>query len=214
MLLWVMIIIGILVAWFGVKKGFFVMFTTLFNLMFAIFISVLSTQRLMYFSSGYETSAYYAAGTVFLLFIFVFGFLQIFTYYYILRNRDEYFPGVFDKVGSAVIGFLCGYTVCCLLVLIICVMPFSVSGQVDWLCTRDNMKKLSVPGVQKVCNFLGWYSLHCFDGNSERQVRHLLTLAHISEENEEGIQPSFENIEEIIDDSKEGKTLKDYAPGG
>ena len=214
MLLWAMIIISLSVAWLGVKKGFFVMFATFFNLMFAIFISVLSTQKLMHYSSGYETSAYYAAGTVFLLFVFTFGLLQIFAYFYILQNRDEYFPWIFDKVASAVIGFLCGYTLCCLLVLIICVMPFSTNRQVGWLCTRDTMKEISRPGIQKVCNFLGWYSLHCFDGNSEGQIQHLLSLAHDPEETEEGIRPSLENIEEIIDDSKEGATLKESAPDG
>ncbi len=176
MLLWVMIIISLLFTWLGIKKGFFVMFATLFNLMFAIFISVLSTQKLMHFSSGYETSGYYAAAMVFLLFILVFGALQVFACFCILQDRDEYFPRILNKVGSAIIGFLCGYIICCLLVLIFCVTPYSTRGQVDWLSTRDNMEKLSVPGVQKVCNFLGWYSLHCFDGNSEKAIDHLLTL--------------------------------------
>ena len=214
MLLWVIIIISLSVAWVGLKKGFFVMFTTLFNLMFAIFISVLSTQRLMHFSSGYETSGYYAAAMVFLLFILVFGVLQVFACFCILQDRDEYFPRILDKVGSAIIGFLCGYIICCLLVLIFCAMPCSTCEQVNWLSTRDNMEKLSVPGVQKVCNFLGWYSLHCFDGNSEGQIHHLLTLANANEETEEEIKLSPEGIEDIIDDSKEGATLKEYAPGG
>lgn len=210
MLLWIMIITSLLFAWLGFKKGFLVMFATLFNLMFAIFISVLSTRGLMRLSSGYEMSAYYAATTLFLVFLLTFGVLQVFAYYYILQNREDYFPWLFEKVGSVVMGALCGYVICCLIILIVCIMPCSVHGKVDWLCTRNNMEKLSVPGIQKVCNFLGWYSLHCFEGNSEGEIQYLLTLENVAEE--EQAFPLFENAEGIIDDSTEIGTPENNAP--
>ena len=94
-------------------------------------------------------------------------------------------------------GFLCGYVICSLIILAVCVMPCSMHGRIDWLCTRDNMQKMSVPGVRKVCNFLGWYSLHCFDGDSEREIDYLLTLEDDAEADQ---TPESPTLDTILDD--------------
>lgn len=177
MFLWIIIIVSIVFAWIGYKKGLFVMFATLFNLMFATFIAVLSTPKLLSMSTGYESSGYYAAAGVVLLFILVFGLLQLTAWFYFLRDAEGLFPKLVDKAGAVILGALSGYVICCLLFLTICVMPCSVGNPDDPLAGRSQMQALSVPGVERVCNFLGWYSLHCFEGNSEKAVAHLLALA-------------------------------------
>ena len=186
MLLWLMILVGVLGAYLGYKKGFFVMFATLFNLMFAIFIAVLSTPRLMSFSAGYEQSGYYAAASVFLLFVLVFGVLEFFACLYFLRDCEGIFPKLFDKIGAVIFGFLSGYLLCCLIVFGFCIMPCSSDSHVGKFCARDKLESLSVPAVRKVCNFLAWYSLHCFEGNSEKTIEHLLTLG----EGNAGLEPA------------------------
>lgn len=198
MLLWLVILISLSTAWLGYKKGFYVMFATLFNLMFAMFAAVLSTRLLMGLSSGYERSGYYAAATMMLMFVLLFGLLEILAVFYFFQNRDDYFPMLLDKIGSVVFGFLCGYVACSFVILAICIMPCSIHGKVDWLCTRDNMQKLSVPGVRKVCNFLGWYSLHCFDGDSERELGYLLSLEEESpdESDDPGLDQNIEALPE------------------
>ncbi len=203
MLLWLVIIISLLCAWIGSKKGFYVMFATLFNLMFAVFMSVFLTRWLMHYSSGYEASAYYAAITLLLVFVLLFGVLEAFACLYILRSKEDYFPKLFDKAGSVVLGFLCGYVICALLILILCVMPCSIHGKVDWLCTRDKMREISVPGIRKVCNFLGWYSLHCFDGDSEREIDYLLTLEDRKPPEKPPASPTLESILEQEETSEE-----------
>lgn len=181
MILWLMIIIGLAVAFLGLKKGFFFMFAALFHMMFAIFIAVLTTPMLLAMSPGFESSGYYAAGCILILFVLIFGVLHGFGWYFFLRDREDFFPKMLEKAGGAVFGFLCGYTFCSVLLLALCIMPCS-RGQIDWLCTRENLQKLSTPGVFNVCNFLGWYSLECFDGNVERAVDQLLTLNDPKEE--------------------------------
>lgn len=200
-----MIIISLLFAWLGFKKGFFVMFATLFNLMFSVFIAVLSTRALMRLSSGYETSGYYAAATLFLMSVLIFGVLQFFACYYVLKNREDYFPKIFDKAGATVLGFLCGYIICCLLVLMVCVMPCSQCGKADWFCTRKNMEKLSIPGIRKVCNFLGWYSLHCFEGDSEREISQLLELSETTDE-VGTVFPYIEAVENAVQDPMQSES--------
>ena len=199
MLVWLIILVSLIFAFVGLKKGLYVMFATLFNLMFAIFISVLSTPWLLNFSPGFERSGYYAATSIFLMFILVFGLLQTFAWLFFLQHRDDYFPMPLDKVGSIILGFLCGYVLCVLLILAICVTPCSIQGKVDWLCTRKKMQKLAVPGVAKVCNFLGEYSLHCFDGDSEQEIGYLMMLDKSVEGKKDDPQllPNDELIEDV-----------------
>ena len=111
-----------------------------------------------------------------MLFCLIFGLLQMFAWFYFLRHRDDYFPKILDRVGGFLVGGVCGYILSTLLILILCIMPYSVQGKVDWLCSRDKMQALSVPGVRKTCNFLAWYSLECFDGNAERAIEELLHI--------------------------------------
>ena len=189
MFLWTTIIISALFAYLGYRKGFFVMFATLFNLMFAIFVAVLSTPKLLSFSPGYEHSGYYAATSVLLLFLLIFGVLEFFACFYFLRDCEGCFPLLLDKIGAVIFGFLSGYVLCCLIMFAFCIMPCSTNNNVEKFCARDNLEKLSVPGVQKVSNFLAWYSLHCFEGNSEKAINHLLMLC------DEGHGQSIEGVD-------------------
>jgi uncharacterized membrane protein required for colicin V production len=196
MFLLITIIISALFAYMGYKKGFFVMFATLFNLMFAIFIAVLSAPKLLAFSPGYEHSGYYAAASMFLLFILVFGVLQFFACFYFLRDCEECFPVLFDKIGAVIFGFLSGYIICCLVMLAFCIMPCSSNENVEKFCAKESLEKLSRPGIGKVCNFLAWYSLHCFEGDSEESIDRLLTISQEAIQDEPEMDTdhsSFEN---------------------
>ena len=176
MLAWLVITVCVGFGFLGLKKGLYVMFATLFNLLFATFISVLSTLTLLSYSAQYERNAYYASLGAFLLFSLVFGLLQVFAWIYFLRVRDDYFPKILDRVGGFLIGGVCGYVLSTLLILLLCILPSSEQGKMDWLSSREKMEALSVPGVCKACNFLAWYSLECFDGDSERAIDTLLNL--------------------------------------
>jgi len=172
-------------ACLGLKKGLYVMFATLFNILFAVFIAILSTQTLLSYSPQYEHNGYYAALGVFLLFCLIFGLLQGFAWFYFLRVREDYFPKMVDCLGGFLAGGLCGYIIYSLLILLVCVLPCSVQGKTDWLCRRDKMKALSAPGVCKACNFLAWYSLECFFGDTEKAIDELLGLAEPPKAEEE-----------------------------
>jgi len=180
-----LIIVCLGFSYMGLKKGLYVMFATLFNILFAVFIAVLSTRKLLSYSSQYEHNGNYAALGVLLIFCLIFGLLQIFAWFYFLRLREDYFPKSLDRVGGFLVGGLCGYLFYLLIILTLCILPWSVEGKMDWFSGRDKMKALSVPGVCKACNFLGWYSLECFYGDSERSVDWLLGLSESSEPDEE-----------------------------
>lgn len=186
MLLIVLLVMCLGFAFVGLKKGLYVMFATLFNLLFAVFISILSIMKLLSYEPQYQRNAYYVSLGVFLLFCLIFGLLQSFTWFYFLRNREDYFPKFLDLIGGILTGSACGYIICTLIILLICIMPCSAEGKTDWLCSRDNMQAISVPGVRKACNFLAWYSLECFDGDAEISINELLKLTE-PQQNEEAL---------------------------
>ena len=176
MVFWLFIIVGGLFAWLGVKKGFYVMFSTLFCLMFAVYIGILATPRIVHLSEGLENDGYYAAGCLFGLTLIIFILLWVVAYFYFLRNRDEYFPKMVDQIGGGIFGFLFGYILISLLMMMLCVMPFSRNENVPGFLRRDTLLRLSVPPVVKTCNFIAEYSLECFFGDSEKAVKFFLAL--------------------------------------
>jgi hypothetical protein len=181
MIVWILILICLAAVYLGFKRGFFFMFATLFHMMFALYIAVLSAPRVIAISPGLETNGYYAGACVLVLFLLLFAVLEGFGWFFFLRDREGFFPLMLEKAGGAMFGFLCGYVFASTVLISLCIMPCS-RGQMDWLCTRDNLRGLSTPGVFRACNFLGWYSLECFDGNVERAVDSLLSLNDPKEE--------------------------------
>lgn len=185
MVFWIIILFALLFAYMGFKKGFYAMFATLFNLMFAIFISILSAPTVMRMTPGYENNGYYAAACIFMMFLLVFGFLQGVSWFYLLRSGDKYFPDILEIVGSPILGFLCGYVLASLILFSVSIMPIK-ADPIPLLGSRDYLQQLSHPGIVKVCNFLGEYSLECFYGEVDETLD---TLIHINEiETEEPIQ--------------------------
>jgi uncharacterized membrane protein required for colicin V production len=176
MLFWILLIISGLFAWLGVKKGFYAMFATLFCLMFAIYIGVLASPRIIRLSEGLENDSYYAAGCVFGTTLLVFLLLWIVAYFYFLRDCDDYFPKMFERIGGGVCGFLFGYILTSLVMLLVCIMPFSRNEGLPGFLQREAVSRFSVPAVVKTCNFIAEYSLECFDGDAEGTVEFLLSL--------------------------------------
>ena len=176
MLFWLLLIVSGMFAWLGVKKGFYAMFATLFCLMFAVYIGVLATPRIVGLSEGLERDTYYAAGCLFGMTLLIFILLWAVAFFYFLRDRDDYFPKMIEQVGGGLFGFLFGYILTSLLMVMISIMPFSRNESLPGFCRREAVLRFSVPAVVKTCNFIAGYSLECFYGDSEKAVEFFLTL--------------------------------------
>ncbi len=176
MIFWVCLILGLTFAWLGIKKGFYVWVMTVFNIMMAIYIGMLSTPVILKMSPEYSQSGYYAAATFFAMAMAPFVILQLFGYFYLLRDAVEYFPKLVDQVGGAFCGFLCSYFMVGFVLLLICMMPFSRTDIPSFLPQRDSMLKFSSSAMVRACNFIGAYSLEYFDGEPEAVVEKLNTL--------------------------------------
>ncbi len=192
MVLWVLIGVGVLLGWLGVKKGLYAMFATLFCLMFSVYIGVLATPKIVRISHGLEQSPYYAAGCVFGMTLLVFLFLWLTAYYYFLRDDLDYFPPLIDRLGGGICGFLFGYILTGMLFLLVCIMPFSRNKGLPEFCRYDTLSRYSVPAVVKTCNFIADYSLECFYGDSEKCIEILLSLSDEPSRTDAGVVPSVQ----------------------
>ena len=189
MLFWLLLSVSGLFAWMGAKKGFYAMFATLFCLMFSVYIGVLAAPRIIRLSQGLEKDPYYAAGCVFGMSLLVFILLWTIAYFYFLRDSDDYFPKMLERIGGGVCGFFFGYIMTSLILLLLCIMPFSRHEGVPGFCSREAVVRFSVPAVVKACNFIGEYSLECFDGNAEGTVEFLLSLEDKPEQAPTAVPP-------------------------
>lgn len=172
MIFWTFFILGLFFAWQGIKKGLYVWGMILFNCMVGIYVGVLSTPVILKMSPEYGDSGYYAAATMLVIAAVIFTVLQLFGYFYLLRDAEEYFPRLFDQVAGAFCGFLSSYFIVGLIVFSVSVMPFAWSIP-SFLPQRESMVKFGSSAVVKACHFIGAYSLECFNGQPEAVVDRL-----------------------------------------
>ena len=181
MIFWICLIIGGLFAWLGLKKGLYCMVAAVFNLMVGIYVSVLAAPVILSMSPEYSDSGYYAAITIFVLTAFIFAALQTFAWFYFLRDAEDYFPKLIDQLAGIAGGFFLGYFLVGLVFLLITIMPFSRGSIPSFLPQREKMQSFASASVVRACNFIGWYSLECFDGQPESAVNYLVDIKDTAE---------------------------------
>ncbi len=177
MIFWLFILVGGLFAWLGTRKGLYAMLASLFCLMFAIYIGVLAAPKIMAVSEGLEKDPGYAAGCVFGMTLLIFVVLWTVAWFYFLRDIDDYFPKLLDRVGGGTLGFLFGYFLTGVVLLVICLTPFSHGDNLPAFIGRQAMARFAEPAVARACNFVAFYSLECFYGDVEKTLAFLLSLA-------------------------------------
>lgn len=174
MLLAGILMVGLVFAWIGIQKGLYAMIATLFCLMFAVYIGVLASPKIIQLSHGAQQGPWYAAGCVLGTTLVVFVLLWIIAFFYFLYKREDYFSERVDKIGGGVCGFFFGYILGGLLLLLACMTPAMEYEHLPQFCRRDTAMRYAVPPVTASCNFIAKYSLECFYGDTEKAVDFLL----------------------------------------
>jgi len=174
MLFWIYLILCGLAAYVGVRKGLYVLLGTLFNLLVAVYVSVLAGPLVISLNPELGESGYSAAACVFGMGAAIFCVLQLIAYCFFFRNSEEIFPNLLDKIGGGALGFAFGAAALSFLLMLVCMMPFSRTGWFSSICPRDRAAACAGSIVVKSCHFIAEYSLECFEQEPQEAVELLL----------------------------------------
>ena len=170
---WFAILVGLLVAIVGVRKGFFAMWGTIFNVLISIYLGIMLTPLIVGTFQEEGVSCYCCAGCVVGISILTFTILQSFVYCFYFKVSKVILPRVVDTIGAGILGFICGYIVCSFFVLAIGIMPAIESPFSKNFFNREKLLTVGKGPVVKSCNFVGGMSLQFRKGVAFEVVEQL-----------------------------------------
>jgi ABC-type xylose transport system permease subunit len=125
MVLWISILIAVIFAYSTIKLGFYHAWTTLFNLLVAVYIAVRIGPVLEDFFPAAVSGQYSKALSLLATATGTFLILQGIAYVLLIGQFEVTFPRAVNTIGSGLMGFIAGFLVCSFATLIICTTPFS-----------------------------------------------------------------------------------------
>lgn len=188
MVFWVAMIAGLAGAFFAIKKqSVYALWAILFNLMVAIYVSVMLARPIISLldtdTAGY---AYQLAISMLLIAAVLFALLQIIAVSF-FTSYGLQFSKTFDTAGSAVLGFIIGFLTCSYFFFIICVMP--VSRKTSLLWPNGSPNRTAVMSVVKTSDLIAKLSLQRYDEfkDADSLVGEIITPGN--QPDQTGLQP-------------------------
>jgi len=130
MIFYMGVLFAALLAWVGFKAGFYQIWTTLFNVLIAIYLAIhfspLITEIIPAAGSteiGKTLCMLITSGAIFLI-------LHGFAYVFLLSQFSVTFPKILDTLGAAFLGFLTGFLIWSFVCLVICTGPIGKNAVV------------------------------------------------------------------------------------
>lgn len=197
MIFWLTVMIGVLAAIIGLRKGFFFMWAIFFNLLIAIYLGIMLTPAIVKLIPGIEDNGYHRAGCVAGIAIVTFAFLYTVAIVYFYVDSKITLPQFIDKVGTCLVSFFTGYLICSFVFFVVCVMPFSKAPLMKKILGREKQAPSAVATIQKSCSFVDALSLQCRE-NPAGQVVAWLTGAPDKAEDDKDIKDNT-NTEDTTD---------------
>jgi uncharacterized membrane protein required for colicin V production len=123
LLFWIGILIAVVFAVSSVKLGFYQAWTTLFNVLVAVYLGVRLGPVIQGFlpSGGPYGGAIAVGATAILTFLILHGI----SYVFLIGQFEVTFSRGINQLGSALLGFLAGLLAWSFVTLVICTTPFS-----------------------------------------------------------------------------------------
>ena len=164
MLFWVAVIAGAGFSYMGLKKGFFPMWAIFFNILISVYLCVMLLPVIASTvpDSGGQTYYYSCAACMLIVGVLVFVVLQMIASNYFSGGFEVTFPKLFNSIGAAVLGFMSGYLVCCMLIVIVSLMPFSNYSLVEDVLSPTNLPDAVEKPMVSVCDFIGRVSIQVY----------------------------------------------------
>ena len=162
MLFWVAVLAGGGFAYLGIKKGFFPMWAITFNILVSVYLSVmlLPVIEAIIPDNGGQAYFYNCALSLLIIGILVFVVLQTIASNYFSGGFQVSFPVIFNNIVAAILGFISGYLICCTVLVIISIMPFtSQSSIANKILGPQNLPAAVTKPVIGACDFIGVASM-------------------------------------------------------
>ncbi len=186
MLFWLAIAVGVIFAYIGIRIGFYMVWQSLFNVLVAIYLSVMITPRLVGLIPELSNSGYNTAACVIGLMVVIFLVLQTVTACFLTGISDVRFPGIFESVGTGALGFVLGYVIASFVLFTIYMMPVSRIPAVEENVFKwdEKIRPASVRATEKACGFVGDVSLQYHDTTVQDVCDWLLKSPYVKKEDE------------------------------
>lgn len=132
MVFWIGILVGALFVWVGIKRGFYEMWTMLFNVVVSVYAAIYLTPVIVDTLPGAGETSYGTAFTLTALAVGIFFVLGITSLTLFTGRFKVAFPKMLDNLGAAILGFLGGLLIWSFLALVISASP---AGRTDLAAT-------------------------------------------------------------------------------
>lgn len=131
MVFWIGILVGGFFVWLAVARGFYEMWTMLFNIVVSIYAAVYLTPVIVEFVPAAGDTAYGNAMMLLVLAGAIFAILYVISLTFLTGQFKVSFPKIFDNLGAGILGFLAGLLVWSFVVLLISATPFGKSDTAE-----------------------------------------------------------------------------------
>ena len=158
MIFWFTILTGVVFAFIGIKKNFFWMWPVLFNILMAVYLSVMLTPTIVELMKDTSDQQYNNTISLVVIAIMVFAVLQIIVSRFFTNTEELSCPKLFSNIGAGILGFSVGYVLCSFIIYIIC-----STGVLESFCRNNGAALTSAKTIKKVCCFVNGFSLQGHD---------------------------------------------------
>ena len=205
MIFWCSVIVGVVFACMALKKNFYSTWAVLFNILIAVYTSIVLCPLVVALIWQQDVSRYNHAGVVFGIGVVVFAIMQTIAICFFTGSFKASFPIIFEKVGTAFLGFLCGWLICNFVFFVLYIMPFARSPRANFVFGPADSKPLAARSVIGVSNLVGKFSVQYRQNLTTQITDWLLTPQEITEDQknateDEGPIPILKRIKSELDD--------------
>lgn len=123
MIFWVGILVGGFFVWLAIGRGFYEMWTMLFNVVISIYTAVYLTPVIVDIIPAAGETDYGNALTLAAVAAAVFVILYVISLTFLTGQFKVAFPKIFDNLGAGTLGFLGGFLIWSFAVLLISATP-------------------------------------------------------------------------------------------
>ena len=180
MFLLLTIVAGVVAAVLGRRAGFVAVWVFLFNLLIAIYVSLMLSPTLIGYVPLLKSSHYYRALTLLFVVLLIFLMCHNFVNMFLIQAFNAKIPRFFNNFFAAVTGFVAGHFACGFILFIIGVTPVAKISFMKQL-SETSLAQAVEPPVLCATQIVGTISFQC-DEQERRQVIEWFATGRVSKE--------------------------------